>query len=1850
MCRSLVDYRSRFADCDTRLPQHAVAGNPENPRRFSALPTWASITRLRGRAREDFFHGQLVALACSIMAAIASPAGQAATVDWTYGAQSGGWNQTTNWSTGAIPVTTDDASINWFSVPEPAGGWPVGRSPAENNYAVTLNNNRTIRSLLVSGPLPLNLWGNGPTSSVTQARTLTLSDGIRVAADSGPVLIGGSTTMSYRNMLVTLGKSQSFVNASDEQLTFGYSSVITGGNTAATTGDTLTFSAGGEGDIVVYGIIRNGSTPGGVRVVVDSAGAGRLVLTGDNIYTGGTTLRRGTLVVDHPGAVPGSGGLVFEGGTLAYGFGQTVDVSNRFTAAPNQVYRIDTGVESIEFASEIDSPGGSLIKLGPGELLLSGTNTYTGGTTISEGMLSFAAGSLPAVGAVTIGTGGGLVATGPYAGPAAWLASGRIATGSSGSILFDGDSAANVSFVGYGSLSLGASEDAIFSGVVTPAGSEYRLGGGAGRLTVASTLTGAHGLTVAGDVALAAVNSFTGPITLVGGELTVSTAEALGSGGAIAFAGGTLRYSAANAIDYSNRFSSSAGQRIAIDTAGRDVTFASPVTSAGGGLAKFGEGRLNITAPGAWSDTVVAGGTLALSGGATVGTGSLSVSGGTLDLGGGTATVSDLLVLGGTITNGLVIPTSSPIQLIDGAVSARIGGATGLVKTGPGTVTLSGVNSYSGGTVIEDGILEFATAASLPAGAAGDIVLDGGSLVAAGPHASVTAWLTSGRIASESVGGLLMTPASSILDAVTGIDMSAYPDLALGAGGFVNYPGSVTPAVPTGDSVPAWWFAGGGGTLTLSSPLPAVTADLDVGPDLTLVLAANAAATGVTTVTSATLRVGNGGTAGGLPTGAVVVADGGRLEFDRSDAVSIANSLTLNGGILHAARGSVTIIGDVTQLEGDRNETLYDSSRPAPVSTVFSAAAGATLTVSADGLFSDARVNVGPGIEFSGAGTGVFARSITATTDRVATVFKRGTGTWTLSNPANNWSVGGLRIEEGTLKLGASEVIPHGSQRGLVLVEAGGRLDLAGFSEEVVGLNGTGTVDNSAAGPSTLTINGGSSNPSEFLGSIRSSSGPLSLVKRGAGQFTIAGDNTYGGSTQVEDGTLLVERAASLPGFGTPGRVNVSGGTLTLRLGPTAWTSPDLTALVSAAPFNGGVLGLNVPGGASFSHVGNLGAAQPFKNIVKLGSGTLSLDGVNTYTGTTTVTNGTLVAATPAALSGYDSLLAVTVNSGGVLGVRAGGTGGWRTLDIESVLTNAFFTGTGAFAVEVPDGQAFSLETDVGLGGTTKGFVKLGPGALTLSAANTYTGATTVAAGTLIVAGDQSAATGGLTVAAGGTLGGSGTVGGPVTVAANATLSPGASPGNLSFAKGVALSGAGAYNWQIRDAAGTAGSPTGWDLLSIGGALTINATSANPFNINLWSLSGTAPDVNGNALNFSPTQSSTWTIASAAGGITGFSSDAFVINTAAINGTGGFTNPVGFGTFSLAVAGNDLNLVFSPGTGPTEIVINVASGSQTQAQAGYPTIAAATSLTKTGAGTLTFDAANTYSGPTTIAAGTLQVTNAAALAATNVTVDTGATLAVAPGTTLKAPTVIVDGGTLSASSVAVNASTGIASLAINAGTIAAAPVVSIGAGGQFSLAQDARVTVGIGGLSVDQSIGGGRLDLGAGQVSIAAGGISAADLRADIIAGRNGGAWNGATGIMSSTAASTTGRAVGYVVNGDGTARVSFAAAGDVDLSGQVNVFDLVSINSSGKYGTGSASVWNQGDFNYDGVTNVFDLVAVNTAGAYGQGNYFPAAPTTSGLGSVAAVPEPGGLGFAAALAVAAVAARRRLRESSRGA
>jgi autotransporter-associated beta strand protein len=243
--------------------------------------------------------------------------------------------------------------------------------------------------------------------------------------------------------------------------------------------------------------------------------------------------------------------------------------------------------------------------------------------------------------------------------------------------------------------------------------------------------------------------------------------------------------------------------------------------------------------------------------------------------------------------------------------------------------------------------------------------------------------------------------------------------------------------------------------------------------------------------------------------------------------------------------------------------------------------------------------------------------------------------------------------------------------------------------------------------------------------------------------------------------------------------------------------------------------------------------------------------------------------------------------------------------------------------------------------------------------------------------------------------------------------------------------------------------------------------------------------------------------------------------------------------------------------GAAHLVLDVAAGTATQAEAGYAALDWGLSLTKSGAGSVVLDAANGFTGPVIVTGGTLVVTRDGVLTPTSLAIAAGARLAL-----------------------------------------------------------PATERVGLAVTSLDLAAG-GRLDLGGGVITIAAGGISATDLQAALRAGRAGGSWTGHDGIGSTATAGD--REVGYLIAADGSATISYAAAGDIDLNGTVNVFDLVGVNAAGSYGTGRPSAWQTGDFDYDGATNVFDLVRVNTAGAYGRGEYLP--PRSP---APAPVPEPG--------------------------
>ncbi|MGA2622029.1 MAG: autotransporter-associated beta strand repeat-containing protein [Thermoguttaceae bacterium] len=94
-------------------------------------------------------------------------------------------------------------------------------------------------------------------------------------------------------------------------------------------------------------------------------------------------------------------------------------------------------------------------------------------------------------------------------------------------------------------------------------------------------------------------------------------------------------------------------------------------------------------------------------------------SGATLDLGGNSVTLGSATLLDGSITDGSV--TASAYMVANGMIGANLAGTTGLTMTGGGTVTLSGSNTYTGGTLLDDsaGTLIIGEGDSLPQGAMG---------------------------------------------------------------------------------------------------------------------------------------------------------------------------------------------------------------------------------------------------------------------------------------------------------------------------------------------------------------------------------------------------------------------------------------------------------------------------------------------------------------------------------------------------------------------------------------------------------------------------------------------------------------------------------------------------------------------------------------------------------------------------------------------------------------------------------------------------------------------------------------------------------------------------------------------------------------------------------------------------------------------------------------------------------------------------------------------------------------------------------------------------------------------------
>ena len=1217
----------------------------------------------------------------------------------------------------------------------------------------------------------------------------------------------------------------------------------------STSSRTLTLTGTNTGANTFAPVIGDG-TGGGVTSLTKSA-AGTWVLTGANTYSGTTTISTGTLRIgnSNPAAIPsGAGkGNVSLAGTLDLN-GNSITV-NGLSGAGTVTSGI-TGAAGISvggnnqtsaYSGVFNNGSGavSLTKIGSGTLTLSGTTSnYSGGTTISGGTLSIAADNNLSTtsGALSIGAG-------------TLQVSATIASSTRAITLTDATAA----------ISVANTFSFTTSGAITGASMPLNLTG-LGTLVVSGTSNTYSGGTNVqnGTLAIGANNA-----------LPLSTTVTLGAGvnSGIFKLNGLNQEIAGLAISGSGGANKVVGGSVTPST----LTLNLPGTASFGGVlggvgtnennfgfTKSGVGTLTLTGINTFTGTTtVSAGTLALSGGAAIAdTSAVSLantSGVTLLLN-ASETLGSLA--GGGTTGGNVNLGSNTLTIggdsTNTSFSGVISGAGALTKIGTGIQTLGGSNTYAGDTTVTSGTLQIATAAAIPSGTGkGNLGLTG-TLDLNGNSITVNGLTGAGTVRSNIAGAAAIT-------------VGANDQTCSFGGTLINGTGTVA-LTKTGT-----------GTLTL---------------------AGTNSYTGGTTITGGILSIGADANIGGTPGSATpnsIVINGGTL--------STSTTFTLN-----AKRG----IG-VGPTSGSGTGTL-------------DVAAGTTLTYG--GIIAN-----------NGSGTGGLTKTNTS-------------GILVLSG--SNTYTGDTTVQGGTLQLGIATAIPSGTGKGNVTLASGGILDVNNFSATVNGLSGSGTVTNGLSGASTFSVGSGDAT-SSFGGVIQDGNGILSFTKVGSGTQTLTAVQTYTGTTTVALGTLKLGVANALPfGFGN-GNLTVNG---TLDLAGYAQT---VNALSGSGYVTNSVVGTATLTAGSQNTTsafgGNIQNGTGTVALAKIGTGVLTLSGTNTYSGSTNITGGTLQVGS---LGGLSVNSTITVASVGTLDVNG------FNASIDGLLGTGTITNNGSSVVTLTAGSAGGTSSFDGViqdGSHALALTKSGAGTLTLNGINTYSGATTISNGTLSVA--NPGAGGNLGSASGAIVLGDSTHKGTLSYTSNA---------DLNYTRGFTVN-AGGGEMDITSTGKTLTLLTGGVATS--GTFTLGGTGNGVINS---IISGSGGFTKANTGNLVLGSANTYS------GDTTISSGVLQLGNAAAlpSGTGKgnlvLNATLDVNNLSITISGlSGAGVLTNSGGSPITLTAgdNNAAGNFTGVLQDGGGIM---SLAKIGSGLLTLGGVNTYSGNTTISGGTLQIGNSFALA------------------------------------------------------------------------------------------------------------------------------------------------------------------------------------------------------------------------------------------------------------------------------
>lgn len=754
-----------------------------------------------------------------------------------------------------------------------------------------------------------------------------------------------------------------------------------------------------------------------------------------------------------------------------------------------------------------------------------------------------------------------------------------------------------------------------------------------------------------------------------------------------------------------------------------------------GGLIKNDAGTLILSGANNYGGaTNVLGGTLAVLGGSAIpATSNVTVAAaGTLDIRadqviGGLNGAGAVLLSGGSLTTGGLGGADS--------FSGALSGAGGLTKTGTGTTALGGASNYAGLTRVSAGTLalngsltgnvEVASGATLSGtgSAAGVVTIaDGATLdvggAGAGTFTSGGLSLTSGSTLAFGLGAPNVAGASDriqvngdlVLDGTLNVtDLGGF---GVGVYRLIDYSGALT---DNGLAI---------GVLPSGANAPHINVQTAVAAQVNLVYdnivpeiqfwdgagtAANGAIDGgsgswTSTRTNWTNASGTSNDSWGsrfavfqgaagtvtvdgaigvtgmqfMTNGYTVAAGSGTLnvlEAQTNIRADAGVTATINAGI--AGAGGINKLDTGTLILGGANTyagattvaggTLRAGVAGAlPTGTAVTVATGATLDIAAAQTVGS--LAGAGGVTLSGGGlTTGGANSDTRYAGMISGsggLTKTGTGVFTLAG-ANGYT-GGTNVAAGTLRLDGGTI-----GGGALSVAGGATFDINGNAASVGTLSGAGSI---VLGSGALSAGGSAS--SSFTGVI---SGTGSLTKTGTGTLTLSGANSHSGGTTVSGG-VLAAGAANV--FGSGVLTVAAPGSVTLNT-----FAQSVGGLAGDGNINLGSAALTVNGSASTSYGGVLSGTG---RLVKLGSGTLTLGGANSYTGPTTVTEGLLL---------VNGSLAGTVSIGA--NGRLGGSGKIGALTVSGTAAPGNSIGTLNVAGNLTFAAGSTYQVEVAPNGTS---------------------------------------------------------------------------------------------------------------------------------------------------------------------------------------------------------------------------------------------------------------------------------------------------------------------------------------------------------------------------------------------------------------------------------------------------------------------------------------------------------------------------------------------------------------------